>query len=213
MSDSSELRKARILMLMEGLEAAGITPIQSAQLHAIAYLANVLSPIWDMPPHKRAVVHKESGPYFPELQTDVDHLVGKGIVGVSNLKYRKESDGRWRVSGLFFLADFDASRSITKSIRRFTDEEKLHAFYRELAFAFAAIPKEVRGKAVAEDAVYDVDVGEDVIIDFAQWKQENFSENAARYFDHVMPDGRPATAAQKLHLYAWHLKRRLAADG
>ena len=199
-------------MLLEALERAGLAPIPVLELHAIAYLANVLSPVWDMLPQKRTVVHKRGGPYYPELQEDIDAMVGRGIVGIEGLKHRRDTDGRWRLEGRFFLAEMEAARAVSETLRQFADDAKLFSFYGELAFAFAVVPREMRGHVVGEDAVYDVDVGEEVVIDFADWRQANYSENAARFFDQVMPDGRSATPAQKLHLYAHHLKQRLVAN-
>ena len=66
-----------MLLLLEAAENAGLTPIAVLNLHALAYLANVLSPIWDMAPQKRTVVRKRGGPYYPELQQEVDALVGR----------------------------------------------------------------------------------------------------------------------------------------
>lgn len=212
-NDCSELRSTRVLMLLDAAEHAGLSPIPVRELHALAFLANVLSPVWNMPPQKRTVVHKRGGPYYPELQDDVDTLVARGIVGIEELKHRRDADGRWRLEGRFFLAEMEATQTLVNALRQFTDEATLFMFYRELAFAFATIPGEIRGQVVQGDAVYDVDVGDEVIIDFAEWKQANYSENAARYFDQIMPDGQPASPAQKLHLYAHHLKHRLAASG
>lgn len=211
LDDPAELRRARALMLLEAAEGAGLAPISVKELHSFAYLANVLSPVWDMLPQKRTVVHKQGGPYYPELQEDIDAMVGRGIVGIENVEHKKDADKRWRLKGSFYLAEPEVTKRISSRLRQFSDELKLFTFYRELAFAFATVPKDLRSQIVGEDAVYDVDVGEEVVIDFAEWKQENFAENAARHFDQVMPDGRPATEAQKLHLYAHHLRRRLVA--
>lgn len=200
-------------MLLEAAENAGLTPISVLQLHALVYLANVLSPVWNLPPEKRIVLRKRGGPYYPEVQNEVDALVGRGIVGIEGLKHMRDVDGRWRLEGGFFLDSLDAADSITKAIRNFDDERQLFAFYRELAFAFASIAGAERGQVVEEDAIYAVDVGEEVLIDFADWKQENYAEQAANFFDQVMPDGQPASAAQKLHLYAQHLKQRYLAIG
>ena len=139
--------------------------------------------------------------------------LGGGIVGIEGLTHSRDVDGRWRLGGRFFLADMKAAQVINQAIRQFADERNLFSFYRELAFAFASVPRNLRSKAIGEDAVYAVNVGDEVIIDFAEWKQANYSENAARFFDQVMPDGQPASSAQKLHLYAQHLKQRLIASG
>lgn len=207
--DFSMVRRARILLLLEASESAGLTPIPVSDLHAFAYLANVLSPVWDLAPQKRTVFKKRGNPYYPELQHGIDTLVGRGIIGIEGLEYRLDVDDRWRLEGRLFLADFEAARIITDTVQQFADEQRLASFYRELAFAYAALPWNIRSNVVEEDAIYGIDVGDDVLIDFAEWKQANYSENSARFFDRVMPDGQAASPAQKLHLYAQHLKWRL----
>ena len=64
--------------------------------------------------------------------------------------------------------------------------------------------------AAIQDATYSdplVSVGN--VVDFAEWKDTNFSANAARYFDRLVPGGVQATPGEKLHLYARHLHRRI----
>lgn len=210
-SDRTVVRRARILMLLEAAEHTGLTPIPVLELHAFAYFANVLSPVWDLLPQKRSVLRRRGGPYYPELQDDVDVLVGRGLVSIEGLRHVADEEGRWRLEGRFSIAD-DGALAVTEALRAFDDERRLFGFYRELGFALASIPDGQRGGTVVEDATYGDDrVGEGAIIDFAEWRRENYSENAARYFDHVMPGGRQATPAQKLHLYARHLQQRLAS--
>jgi hypothetical protein len=204
------LRRTRILMMLVAAEHAGLTPMAIVELHEFAYFANVLSPVWELLPQTRAVLHRAGGPYYTELQKDVDALVGRGIVGIEELHHVRDHLGRWRLGGKFFISAPEAATIVIDAARKFTDECDLFDFYRELAFALNVLSTLERQSAYKEDATYGAQVGEEVIIDFAQWRQANYSENAARFFDYVMPDGRPATAAQKLHLYTHHLKRRLA---
>jgi hypothetical protein len=207
--EQAPLRRGRLLMVLAAAEHAGITPLSVVELHAFAYLANVLSPVWDLAPQKRSVLHRQGGPYYPEMQEDIDALIGRGLLGIQGLRHTKDSNGRWRLEGNFFVAEVEAVRSIVSSLTEFTDETRLFKFYRELAFAISNLSRSERASAFSEDATYKVDVGEEVIIDFAEWQQANYSENAARSFDQLMPDHRSATPAQKLHLYVHHLKRRL----
>ena len=209
----SRVRHVRALALLHSLEIAGLTPIAVTDLHAFAYFGNVLSPVWDILPQTRSVMKKQGGPYYLSLQRDMDRLVGLGLVGVEGLKHEKDFAGRWRLKGSFFIYDLKRAKALIQKLIEFTDEERLTRFYRELAFAFANLPEEDRVISVEEDAVYGVNVGDEVIIDFAEWQQANHSENAARYFDQVMPAGITTSAAQKLHLYTHHLKRRLVSGG
>lgn len=207
-SESQTVRRGRMLLLLEAAEHAGLTPIPLLDLHALAFFANVLSPVWDLLPQERSVVRRRGGPYYPELQEDVDVLVGNGLVSIEGLTYVAEGDS-WRLEGKFSICG-EGAYEVGHVLRRFEDENRLFEFYRELAFALATVPGVLRARTAEEDPTYgDRNYGEGAVIDFAQWRQKNYSENAARHFDEVMPNGRAASAAQKLHLYARHLRSRL----
>ena len=210
-SDRRVLSRIRILMLLEAAEHAGLSPMPVLELHAFAFFANVLSPLWDLMPQKRSVLRRRGGPYYPELQEDIDALVGKGLLSINGLRHVKDDNNRWRLEGYFSVSGENGT-TLIDTLCKFQDEQRLFNFYRELGFALASVPGEVRGMAVAEDATYgDERFGDGAIIDFAQWNRANYSENAARFFDRVMPEGRQTTPAQKLHLYAHHLQRRLTS--
>lgn len=210
--DPTSLSKARALLLVEAAELAGLTPIPLVQLHSLAYFASVLSPVWNLPPQKRTVVHQNGGPYYPDFQDAVDHLVGAGLVQVEDVEYYQDIEKRWRLSGTFYLADIVASRGITDRLRKFGDENDLSRFYVELANAYSNIPSDMRSKAFMEDAIYSRNVGEEVLIDFAEWKNANYSEQAAMRFDSIVPDEQKLSATQKLYLYAHHLRRKIEAS-
>lgn len=54
-------RRARLLLLLDAAERAGITPLASARLHAFAYLADVLSPVWDLVAFDGKIYKSEGG--------------------------------------------------------------------------------------------------------------------------------------------------------
>lgn len=210
---ASLVRQARALALVEAVEQVGLTPISVTDFHAFSYFGNVLSPVWNIPPQKRSVLKKRGGPYYPELQSDVDRLVGLGLVGVENLGHHRDEADRWKLEGMFFISDYEKCQKLLDSFFYFSDERRLFEFYVELARAFATLPKHDRLTSVEEDAVYGVNVGDEVIIDFAEWQQQNYSEFAARDFDTFMPVGMTSSSAQKLHFYTYHLRERLASNG
>ena len=151
--------------------------------------------------------------YFPDLQSDIDELIGRGAVQIHNLRHVKDWDGRWLIEGNLTLA-FSASDRIIQTLRTFSDERRLCDFFSEMAFAFSALSQDERLKIINEDATYtDNRTGEGAIIDFAEWRQANYSANAANFFDRVMPDAERASPAEKLHLYVHHMRRRLTREG
>ena len=208
--DALELRQARLLAMLYAIEAAGLSPVPVMELHSFAFLANVLSPIWNLPPRTRSAKRRRGGPYFPDLQADVDQLIGRGLVQIHQLEHVRDWDGKWLLDGSFTL-EFSVSHGLIEALKSFPDERDLCGLFDELAFAFAQLSPKERLTIIGEDATYtDNRTGEGAIIDFAQWRQANYSAAAANFFDRVMPDAQAASPAEKLHLYDYHMRRRLA---
>ena len=89
----------RVLTLLDALSAAGLSPSTSRALHELAYLANVLAPVFDLPPLDASLLKRKSGPYYPARQQTVDRLVGRGLVEVLQLHYEfDEVERRYRTS-------------------------------------------------------------------------------------------------------------------
>lgn len=86
-------QRCRVLLLLDAAERAGIVPLPSSRLHAFAYLADVLSPVWDLVPFDGKVYKSEGPPHYPDLQDELDRLVILGLVHVSNLRYIPTNDG------------------------------------------------------------------------------------------------------------------------
>src|SRR5712692_8501575 len=80
-------QRIRVIQLLEAAERAGITPIPARRLHAYAYLADVLSPVWDLQPFDGKVLKVKHGPHYPDLQRELDRLVVLGLVSASRLRY------------------------------------------------------------------------------------------------------------------------------
>jgi hypothetical protein len=202
-------RKLRLVVLLDSAENAGLTPISILRLHTFAYLANVLAPVWDMPALDGKVLKRKGSPFYPALQHDLDRLVGMGVVLMSSFGYSLDGSQRWRLEGTYSLNYTFAAR-ILDSIHQFEDEELLIGFIQELAYALSALSDEELDMAMGEDATYSdplIDFGN--VVDFAEWRQVNYSANAASRFGHLLPSDAQATLGEKLHFYVRHLRSRL----
>jgi len=202
-------RRIRLILLLDAAENAGLTPLPILNLHTIAYMSNVLSPVWDMPVLEGKVLKRRGNPFYPLLQYDLDRLVGMGVVLISNISHVLDQDQRWRLEGSYCLHRPLADR-ILQRIEAFEDERKLISYIRELSYALSALSANDLERATTEDATYAdpiIDVGN--VVDFAEWDEMNYSANAARHFEQLLPSGARATRGEMLHLYVHHLYGRL----
>lgn len=205
-------RQARILVLLNAAAEASLVPIRVVPFHAFAYLANVLAPVWDMPALDGKILKRKGGPFYPDLQRDLDRMVGKGMVSVHGVHHVRGPDSRWRVEGTYSLNP-DLSRKPLKYLLERADEGRVASFVQELAYALSALRESEFDRALIEDATYcDPSFSDDNVLDFDEWTHRNPSANAAAYFDRFLPGGTKATPGERLHLYVRHLHRRIHAD-
>jgi len=200
-------RIVRILSLLDALAGAGVTPSSSRGLHELAFLANVLAPVFDLPPMDAVLLKRKSGPYYPALQQTIDRLVGQGIVEVLNPYYElDEADQRCRMVASYRLCREVATPALARYRVLFESEAR---FIDELAAAYSALSDQDQGHTVLSDARYaDASVDDNNVIDFGQWVSidKNFSRNAAMAF----APGYNLLPAERLYLYIDHLQQRVA---
>ncbi|CAB1058850.1 hypothetical protein D1BOALGB6SA_3608 [Olavius sp. associated proteobacterium Delta 1] len=205
-------QQARILILLDGAEHAGLIPMGIIPFHGFEYLANVMAPVWDMPALNGKILKRKGGPFYPTLQRDLDRLVGLGMVQISNVTHVQDSPKKWRLEGKYRLNRSMAQPAIDY-LHKLPDEERFSSFVSELAYAISALGEDELERAFVEDATYsDPETSDNNVVDFDEWRRRNPSVNAANYFDELMPGGTKATVGEKLHLYVRHLRRRVHAS-
>ncbi|RUW62739.1 hypothetical protein [Mesorhizobium sp. M7A.F.Ca.US.008.03.1.1] len=204
-------RQVRVVMLLGAAEDAGLVPLNILRLHGFAYLSNVLAPVWDMPVLNGKVLKRRGGPFYPDLQQDLDRLVGQGVVVISGVGHVQDEARRWRLEGAYRLNRKFAD-PILGALGDFPEERQLGSFIAELGYALSALSDVELDRAMSEDATYsDPMITIDNVIDFADWRDRNYSANAADKFDRVIQGGN-ATPGEKLHLYVRHLHRRINGE-
>ncbi|WP_201313202.1 hypothetical protein [Dyella sp. EPa41] len=197
----------RVLSLLDSLASAGLAPSSTRALHELAYLANVLAPVFDLPPLDATLLKRKAGPYYPELQRTIDRLVGRGLVEAIDFRYElEEVEHRYRISASYRLRRTE----VREALRRYRELYVIEAqFLDELAAAYSALSDAEQGHVATGDAQYaDVSVDVNNVIDFGQWvsAEKNFSCNAAMTF----APGQSLPPAERLHLYLDHLQQRVA---
>ena len=216
-------QRCRVLLLLDAAEQVGIAPLPSPQLHAFAYLADVLSPVWDLVPFDGKVYKSEGGPHYPDLQNELDCLVVQGLVQVWDLRY-DTTDGGARIAGKYALnfssehleTIFGALGARAPEAAVDPDDRSLHAFLVELAGALTTLPNSQIESAVTVDATYRAEENLHHVVDFAEWvedrKTANPSWRVAERFRAFLPEESRMLPGEKLYLYAAYLGRAMHAD-
>jgi hypothetical protein len=201
--------RLRLIFLLDACEAANMAPVPVMRLHALAFLANVLAPIWSIESYDGKILKRRGGPFYPVLQQALDRLVGLGFVDVLGVRHINE-EGRWRLDGSFALNTQTTTR-IIEHARRFAAERDAMEFLRRLAFAAARLRKPLEDLVVFDATWSDRRTGIGDVIDFSEWKAANYSAFAAHAFEKAGPTGPTVGRGDKLPLYMRFLERKANA--
>jgi hypothetical protein len=215
-------RRARVILLLDAAERAGIAPLNVARLHALTYLADVLSPVWNLPAFDGKVLKTEGGPHYPDIQREVDRLTALGLVEVSNLRYVDIPGGGARVDGDYTLRL--ASEQLSPILSALgagahsnpfdPRDREVHSFLVDLAGALGRLPQEEIEVAATVDATYsDLRIGTPNVVDFASWVADplkaNLSVRATQRFRDFLPENSALSPGEKIYLYASYLGRKI----
>ena len=196
-------------MLLDAADRAGIAPIDVRRLHLLAYLTNVLAPVWNTRAFDGSLLKISSGPFYPMLQRDLDRMVGLGLVVINGLSHAVNSDQRWRLVGEFSL-NRELAGVALDFIGTLPSERQVQSFLYEVAYAASALGVSEFDKLPDEDPTYsDPTVAYEDVIDFGDWKKTNYSANATMHFRSIY---RQATDGELLHMYVRHLHRRIVGE-
>lgn len=196
-----------LLTLLDAAERIGIAPISAQRLHRLVYLANAMAPIYDLLTPDGYLLKYKRGPFFPEVQWDIDRVCAQGLAVAFNLKSFKDDLGWW----------FDADYSLTKIGMAAVDKAigleemaRKAVFLREVVRAFASVikdkkPHEERDGVVLMDVTY-TQADFEAPIDFEE-ASRNLTSLAADAISRRVGTREMVGRRQTVHLYFRYLDR------
>jgi hypothetical protein len=197
-------------LLLDGAEQAGLNPLDVVRFHRLVFLANCLSPAYDLEPQNGKVYKQRHGPLYTDVQWDLDRMTAMGLVSVSDIGWHSSGD-----SAIAFSARYAVSKKGIEMIDRLREVPSVgrqRAFLLEVAAAYGSLDAENQGVAALQDATYsDPDVPNGEVIDFGEWQVRNFSVDATDAFDQYLRRPIPLTRQDRLYLYFRYLNRVVAA--
>ena len=206
LSDHTDIRRfLRILVILDASERVGACPVSAMSVHTIAYFADALSPVWDLPVIDGQIL-KRVLPYYPTLQKDLDRLVGIGLVQVRSAD---TAAATWP-----FVASYALNRSLAQRVldtaSGLSTTRREVEFVEEVVFAASGLGLEDLPRVPPVDATYGdpiADVGS--VLDVDPDRGLNPTSSAALRFRDITPGGHEMSAAELINLYVRHLSTRL----
>ena len=216
-------QRCLLLLLLEAGERAGITPLSSSKLHAFAYLADVLSPVWNLVPVEGKIYKTADGPHYADLQDELDYLVVAGLVHVRGLHYAARGLNGARIAGSYTLNL--RSEPVIRILdelgvgdgvgRGTSDDRRFHQYLVEVAGAFAMLGDREIQTAASADVTYRTGAVAHDIVDFAEWAEDKWEANpswrVAERFRAFLPANCTISPSEKVYLYARYLRRTMDA--
>ena len=202
-------RRVRILMLLDAVDYAVLAPISVQRFHTFAFLTDVLSPIFHFASISGRILKRRSFPYFPDLQWEIDRLIGLDLVTTIEMNSVVEESKAY----ITFSLALERTRSTPVLDVVYSDDEfsVLREYFRELASALSNIQDTELDEVTRLDVTWDSGHA-GTVIDYAEWRAQNYStigadkieEIAVRQFGNG--EARLSPTA-KVNLYVKYLQR------
>jgi hypothetical protein len=196
-----------LLTLLDASERIGITPLSAQRLHRLVYLANAMAPVYDLLTPDGYLLKYKRGPFFPEVQWDIDRVCAQGLANAYNLKTLKDELGWW------FEADYGLTpigmAAVDKALR-LPEMTRKASFLREVVRAFASVINDENTQAEQDDIVL-MDISYDHAddqgpIDF-DTATRNLTVLAADAIARRVDKEETASRRQTVHIYFRYLDR------
>lgn len=197
-----------LLSLLDAAERIGIAPLSVERLHRLIYLANAMAPVYDLLTPDGYLLKYKRGPFFPEVQWDVDRLCAQGLAVATDLKTLHDDLGWW------FQANYSLTMTGMSAVDRAMQLDAVGskaAFLREVVRAFSAILRTEDGRGPDADAALLEDItyaraDSDAPIDF-NTTADNLTALAANTIAKRVSDSEMVGRREKVHLYFRYLDR------
>ncbi|AXD59102.1 MULTISPECIES: hypothetical protein [Salmonella] len=193
----------RAIMLLYSSQLAGISPLPQSIFHNLAFYSNTLSRVFHIRALDGKILKLKSGPYYPDLQKQLDYLICAGLV-----KVIIDIDDNKKTS---YIIDGELSETIITQYKN-VDETDEFDFIHNVVLAFSELDNVEISLSNKIDATYaDDSIGYGNVIDFDEWSNYNPTFNVIDFFENYN-SGFHLTKTVKIKLYIRQLQHYLSLE-
>jgi hypothetical protein len=172
------------------------------------FLSNCLAELYQTTPPAKRVLKYKRGPFYPDVQWQLDRLSAMGLVNISNLLVAKDEHGPWMEADYSITV---AGIHTTNIIRETPLGKSTGLYVDELVFAFGRLGERRLDDVALSELNYSTPgVAEGALISF-----EDINSNLALLktndFERAAPEALRNRIREKLQLYLRYIEKEYVA--
>jgi hypothetical protein len=198
--------RAWVLFALDACDRAGLSPIPKDRFHRLIFLANCLAELFATTPPTKRILKYKRGPFYPDIQWQLDRLVTLQCLSLSNLVLEPDEYGPW------LRANYQIARpgiEIADRFRKTPLGASTASYIDELVFAFARLNLRRLDEIPLSELNYlSSDVGALITFEHAD---ENLAIRKTSEFERLAPDVLQSRIREQLQLYLRYIEDTDAA--
>jgi hypothetical protein len=197
-----------VLLAIDACDRAGLLPISKTRLHRMIFLSNCLAELYQTTPPAKRVLKYKRGPFYPDVQWQLDRLNAMGLLNVSNLLVAKDEHGPWMEADYSIT---EAGIDTTNIIRETPLGKSTGNYVDELVFAFGRLGERGLDDLAFSELNYaapGVAVGALITFEDAS---SNLALMKTQDFERAAPEALTNRIREKLQLYLRYIEKENAA--
>lgn len=192
-----------VLLSIDACDRAGLTPIPKIRFHRLIFLSNCLAELFQTTPPAKRVLKYKRGPFYPDVQWQLDRLTAMGLVDIRNLSIREDSHGPWMEAD-YLIAKTGVA--MVEKIRATPLGRSTSAYIDELVFAFARLHERRLDQVAFHELNYAAPgIAQGALITFED-AESNMAMRKTNEFERLAPEILTARLREKVQLYLRYIE-------
>lgn len=207
--DIAQIRaRVWVLLAMEACDRAGLSPIGKTRFHRMIFLSNCLAELYEATPPAKRVLKYKRGPFYPDVQWQLDRLSAMGLIGVEHINIAEDVHGPWMEADYSIT---DAGISTAHTIRQAPVGQSTGIYIDELVFAFGRLASRRLDQIALNELNYATPgIAEGALITFED-RNSNLAFRMTNDFERLAPEALKNRFREKVQIYLRYVEQEHAA--
>jgi hypothetical protein len=189
------------LFAIDACDRAGLSPIPKDRLHRLIFLANCLAELFSTTPPAKRILKYKRGPFYPDIQWQVDRLITLRCVSLSDLLLEPDEFGPWLRANYEITSEGIA---IVQQFKQTPMGATAANYIDELVFAFARLDLRQLDEIPLRELNY-LSSGQGALISFED-AEANLAIRKTSEFERLAPEMLQNRMREQLQLYLRYIE-------